>query len=87
MKNLLVLLITVLVIFITFTKANAWTLEGYVFCDTNQNEVIDFWLDDRLSGVTVEVSGDNSEKLIKLIDALEDCDDVQNVYSNANFVE
>ncbi len=36
---------------------------------------------------TVSVVGENSEKLIKLIDALEDIDDVQNVYSNADFVD
>lgn len=35
----------------------------------------------------VAVSGEDSEKLMKLIEALEDCDDVQNVYSNADFVE
>ena len=36
---------------------------------------------------TVEVSGETAEKLEKLIDALEDNDDVQNVYTNADFVE
>lgn len=34
---------------------------------------------------TVSVNGDEAEKVIKLIDALEDSDDVQNVYSNADF--
>jgi len=34
---------------------------------------------------TVPVAGEDAEKLIKLIDGLEDCDDVQNVYSNADF--
>lgn len=34
---------------------------------------------------TVEVSGDTAEKLIKMIDMLEDSDDVQNVYTNADF--
>jgi YebC/PmpR family DNA-binding regulatory protein len=34
---------------------------------------------------SVAVNGENSEKLIKMIDALEDCDDVQNVFSNADF--
>lgn len=34
---------------------------------------------------TVAVSGDDSEKLEKLIEALEDNDDVQNVYTNADF--
>ncbi len=36
---------------------------------------------------TVEVSGETAEKLEKLIDSLEDNDDVQNVYTNADFVE
>ncbi len=36
---------------------------------------------------TVEVSGETAEKLEKLIDSLEDNDDVQNVFTNADFVE
>ncbi len=36
---------------------------------------------------TVDVSGETAEKVMKLIDALEDNDDVQNVYSNANFTD
>ncbi|RLV55393.1 YebC/PmpR family DNA-binding transcriptional regulator [Aeromicrobium phragmitis] len=32
--------------------------------------------------VNVEVDGDGAGKVVKLIDALEDCDDVQNVYAN-----
>ncbi len=36
---------------------------------------------------TVEVSGETAEKLEKLIDSLEDNDDVQNVYTNADFVD
>ncbi len=36
---------------------------------------------------TVEVAGETAEKVMKLIDALEDNDDVQNVYSNANFTD
>ena len=36
---------------------------------------------------TTEVSGDNLEKAIKMIDMLEDLDDVQNVYTNADFQE
>jgi len=36
---------------------------------------------------TVNVSGENAEKMLKLIENLEDCDDVQNVYSNADFDE
>ena len=34
---------------------------------------------------TVKVSGDDAEKVMKLIEAMEDNDDVQNVYSNADF--
>jgi len=33
------------------------------------------------------VSGEDAEKLMKLYDALEDSDDVQNVYSNADFID
>ncbi len=36
---------------------------------------------------TIDVSGDNIEKVEKLIEMLEDNDDVQNVYTNANFIE
>jgi len=36
---------------------------------------------------TVEVKDETAEKVMKLIDALEDSDDVQNVYSNADFDE
>jgi YebC/PmpR family DNA-binding regulatory protein len=36
---------------------------------------------------TVNVAGENAEKMMKLIEALEECDDVQNVYSNADFDE
>jgi len=35
----------------------------------------------------VEISGENSEKLMKLIDAVEECDDVQNVFTNADFID
>ena len=35
----------------------------------------------------VAVSGETSEKVMKLIDMLEDNDDVQNVYSNADFTD
>jgi len=35
----------------------------------------------------VEVQGENAEKLEKLIDALEDNDDVQNVFTNADFTD
>lgn len=35
----------------------------------------------------IAISGENAEKLMKLMEALEDCDDVQNVYSNADFVD
>jgi YebC/PmpR family DNA-binding regulatory protein len=33
----------------------------------------------------VKVEGDDAEKMLKLLDMLEDLDDVQNVYSNADF--
>jgi transcriptional/translational regulatory protein YebC/TACO1 len=36
---------------------------------------------------TVRVSGEDAEKVIKLVEALEDLDDIQNVYSNADFDE
>jgi len=36
---------------------------------------------------TVEVTGETSEKLMKMIDLLEDSDDVQNVFSNADFAD
>jgi len=36
---------------------------------------------------TTEVSGDDLEKIMKLIDMIEDLDDVQNVYTNADFKE
>jgi len=36
---------------------------------------------------TIEVGGDDAEKVAKLYDMLEDCDDVQSVYSNADFKE
>lgn len=35
----------------------------------------------------IDVAGDDAERVGKLIDGLEDCDDVQNVYSNADFKE
>jgi transcriptional/translational regulatory protein YebC/TACO1 len=36
---------------------------------------------------TLNIAGENAEKMMKLIEGLEDCDDVQNVYSNADFDE
>jgi len=36
---------------------------------------------------TVNVNGDDAEKVMKIIEAMEDSDDVQNVYSNADFDE
>lgn len=36
---------------------------------------------------TISVKGEDAEKVIKLIESLEDNDDVQNVYSNADFAE
>jgi len=35
----------------------------------------------------IEVKGEDAEKVMKLIESLEDIDDVQNVYSNADIVE
>lgn len=35
----------------------------------------------------VDIEGENSEKAMKMIEAMEDLDDIQNVYSNANFTE
>jgi YebC/PmpR family DNA-binding regulatory protein len=35
----------------------------------------------------IEVKGEDGEKVFKMIEALEDIDDVQNVYSNADIVE
>jgi transcriptional/translational regulatory protein YebC/TACO1 len=35
----------------------------------------------------IEVKGEDSEKVMKLIEVLEDNDDVQNVFSNADFIE
>jgi len=35
----------------------------------------------------VSISGEDAQKVIKLIEALEDNDDVQNVYTNADFVD
>lgn len=36
---------------------------------------------------TLDIKGEDAEQVMKLIDALEDCDDVQNVYTNADFDE
>ncbi len=35
----------------------------------------------------ISIKGESAEQVMKLIEALEDCDDVQNVYSNADFDE
>ena len=35
----------------------------------------------------IDVTGRDAEKLVKLLDALDDCDDVQKVYSNGNIDE
>jgi transcriptional/translational regulatory protein YebC/TACO1 len=37
--------------------------------------------------VTVELDADGAGKVFRLIDALEDCDDVQNVYANYDVPE
>ncbi len=36
---------------------------------------------------TISIAGENAEKMMKLIESLEDCDDIQNVYFNADFDE
>jgi transcriptional/translational regulatory protein YebC/TACO1 len=36
---------------------------------------------------TLSIKGEDAEQVMKLIEALEDCDDVQNVYTNADFDE
>jgi len=36
---------------------------------------------------TLNIKGEDAEQVMKLIEALEDCDDVQNVYTNADFDE
>lgn len=35
----------------------------------------------------LSVNGEHSEQLMKLIEAIEECDDVQNVFTNADFVD
>jgi YebC/PmpR family DNA-binding regulatory protein len=35
----------------------------------------------------IAIQGEDAEKVMKLIEAIEDCDDVQNVFSNADFIE
>ncbi len=35
----------------------------------------------------LSLNGDNAEKMMKLIELLEECDDVQNVFTNADFVD
>ena len=36
---------------------------------------------------TIEIAGEAAEKLMKMIDMIEDSDDVQNIYTNADFTE
>jgi YebC/PmpR family DNA-binding regulatory protein len=50
-------------------------------------EGIDFEIDEItfLPQVTTEISGDDREMFDKFLDLLNDCDDVQNVYHNAEF--
>ncbi len=46
--------------------------------------------DDEISmeaSTRAELDKDTAEKLLKMIDALEDCDDVQNVYNNADIAD
>ena len=37
--------------------------------------------------IRVAVAGEDAERLVKLVEALEDLDDVQNVYTNADLPE
>jgi len=37
-----------------------------------------------LASTEVDLDAENAEKLMNVVDSLEDLDDVQNVYSNAN---
>ena len=39
------------------------------------------------ASTSAAVSGNDAEKLLSLLEALEDLDDVQNVFSNADFPE
>jgi len=41
----------------------------------------------RLPKNTTPVAGEDAERLVRLLDALEDCDDVQKVYTNADLPE
>lgn len=54
----------------------------------NNFEGIDFEMDEItfLPQMTTEISGDEKEMFEKLVDMLNDCEDVQNVYHNAEFV-
>ena len=36
---------------------------------------------------TLNIKGEDAENVMRLVEALEDCDDVQNVYTNADFDE
>ncbi len=58
-------------------------------CETLENEGYMFALAEvqMVASNSVEVSGENEENLQGLLDMLEDCDDVQNVYHNAVFAE
>ncbi len=35
----------------------------------------------------IDISGEEAEKVMNMIEGLDDCDDVQNVYTNANFTD
>jgi transcriptional/translational regulatory protein YebC/TACO1 len=41
----------------------------------------------RIAGTTVELDADTARSVLKLMDALEDHDDVQNCYANFNIPE
>ncbi|MGO4181888.1 YebC/PmpR family DNA-binding transcriptional regulator [Paenibacillus sp. TAF43_2] len=57
---------------------NALEKEGYTFVNAGVR-----WLPQTI----VKVDGENAEKLLKMMDAFEDNDDVQDVYSNFEIVE
>lgn len=61
--------------------------------ETVRKSIVDSGLDTENASLqwiaknNIEVGGETAEKLIKMIDMIEDNDDVQNVYTNADFTE
>lgn len=62
----------------TFAVAEALSKKGFKLGESKARY---------LPTTTVALSGEAAQKVLKLIDALEENDDVQNVYSNADFDE